>query len=115
MNILIVYLLFIACIFTSSCSQLLLKKGALKQYSGIKVYLNKEVIIGYCIFFLVTIFSTYLYKYIDLSIGTLLDSLGYIFVTALSLLFLKEKLTFKKTIGIILIASGVCICILFKP
>lgn len=109
MNSLLYVILFVLCVFTSSCAQILLKKGSLNNQSGIKAYLNKYVISGYSIFLLMTVFSTFLYKKLDLSLGTALDSLGYIFIIVLSYAFLSEKLTKKKVFGIIVIALGVII------
>lgn len=99
--------LFILCVFVSSCSQILLKKAALQGNIGIKTFLNKKVVLGYGIFFVVTVLVTQLYKYIDLSLGTLLDSFGYIFVIGLSVIFLKEKISVRKLIGMFLITIGV--------
>lgn len=111
MNPVVSALCFLGCVLASSCSQILLKKGALKNRKGIWMYLNSYVIIGYSIFLSVTLFSTYLYKFINLSVGTLLDSSGYIFVTVLSALFLKEKISKRKTLGICLIVGGILICL----
>lgn len=105
-------LCFLGCVFASSCSQISLKKSALKDRKGIWVYLNGEVIFGYGVFFLATLCSTYLYKYINLSLGTLLDSCGYIFVTVLSVLLLKEKVSKRKIFGICLIFTGILITLM---
>jgi drug/metabolite transporter (DMT)-like permease len=103
-------LIFAICVFISACSQLLLKRAANRGYIGLKVYLNKEVIIGYAIFLCVTFVTLYLYKHIQLSTGALLESLSYyIFIPLISLLFLKEKISKKKLLGIGLILSGVII------
>jgi drug/metabolite transporter (DMT)-like permease len=91
----------------------LLKKSADKHYAGLKIYLNKETIIGYGIFLLATFVAVLLYRYIALSTGALLDSLGYIFTSILSYIFLKEKLSRKHIIGIILIVVGIVVYALF--
>lgn len=102
-------LCFLGCIFISSCSQILLKKSALENRTGIWVYLNFQTVAGYGIFFLVTLCTTYLYKYVSLSLGTLLDSSGYIFVTVLSVLLLQEKVSKRKIFGLCLILAGILI------
>lgn len=99
------------CVFISSCSQILLKKGSKIEKKGIYIFLNKYVICGYTIFFTVTLIVTYLYKYIDLSIGALLDSAGYVFITILSCIFLKERVSKTKVFGIIVILIGIFICV----
>ena len=100
------------CVFISSCSQILLKKGSSKENKGIYIFLNKNVIIGYSIFFLITLLVAYLYKYIDLSVGAVLDSSGYIFISVLSYIFLKETISKKKMLGIFVIIIGILICVL---
>ena len=100
-------LLFVCCVFASSCAQIILKKGALKGYRGLRSYINPYVGIGYFIFFAMTLCSTYLYRYIPLSLGNLLDSTSYIFVAALSWLFFKETLSKRKIAGLLLIIVGV--------
>lgn len=107
-----IYLLtFIICVFISSCIQIVLKKAALKERKGLKVFANLEVIVCYIVFLGVTFCTTYLYKHVELSVGTLLDSLGYVFIIILSVVFLKEKMTINKFIGVSLVILGVFICI----
>lgn len=97
-------------VFISSISQILLKKSANKEHgSFLKEYLNPIVIISYTIFFIATLLSVYAYKGIPLSMGAILDSSGYIFVTVLSAIFLKEKATAKKIIALSLILLGIVI------
>lgn len=103
---------FIACVFFSSCSQILLKHSAVKGYKGIKTYLNFETLLGYGIMFLAMFGATILYKHIDLSVGTVLDSLGYVFVLVLSMLILKEKISVGQIKGMVLIMLGTVICCL---
>ncbi|MBR3464680.1 MAG: EamA family transporter [Clostridiales bacterium] len=97
-------------VFISSISQILLKKSANKKHgSFIKEYLNPIVIVSYMIFFCATFMSIYAYKGIPLSMGPVLDSSGYIFVTVLSAIFLKEKPTPKKVIALLIIITGIVI------
>lgn len=103
-------LVLVGGVFISSVSQIMLKKSANKKHeSFIKEYLNPIVIISYSIFFIATLMSIYAYKGIPLSMGAILDSTGYIFVTVLSTIFLKEKPTFKKIIALTVIISGIII------
>ena len=105
------YALVLVCgVFISSISQILLKKSANKKHNSfIKEYLNPIVVISYFIFFLATLMSVYAYKGIPLSMGPILDSSGYIFVTVLSAIFLKEKATAKKVIALSLILVGIVV------
>ena len=105
-------ILFFLCVLASSCAQILLKIGATKQLQGIRQYLNSYVIMGYGIFFTMTLCSTYLYRYISIVSGTILDSFGYVFVSGLSIIFFKEKWNKKKNMGIIFILFGTLIVLL---
>lgn len=103
-------LVLVAGVFISSVSQILLKKSANKEHgSFIKEYLNPIVIVSYSIFFIATLMSVYAYKGIPLTMGILLDSTGYLFVTVLSAIFLKEKPTVKKVIALGIIISGIVV------
>lgn len=108
----IAMVLFLVCVMASSCAQISLKMGTTKQYQGIMQYLNPYVIFGYGIFFAMTLCSTYLYRYISIVSGTILDSFGYIFVSVLSIIFFKEHWSKKKTLGLIFIVIGTMLVLL---
>lgn len=111
MNDLVLYMgIFIIGVFISSASQIVLKKSAQKKYPNkIREYLNVRVIVAYIVFFLATFFGLYAYKVVPLSYGPILESTGYIFVAVLSWIFIKEKITLKKGIGIATIIIGIVI------
>lgn len=103
-------LIFVFGVFISSISQIILKKAALKEYPNkIREYLNARVIFAYIIFFGATLCSIWAYKVIPLSLGPILESAGYLFVAVLSWLFLKEKITKKKMLGLSVIIIGIII------
>lgn len=109
-NFVLGILIFVAGVFVSSVSQILLKKSAEKKYeSRLKEYLNLRVIIAYLIFFSATLCSVFAYRYIPLSLGPILEASGYIFVFILGYLFLKEKFSPRKIIGLITILVGILI------
>jgi multidrug transporter EmrE-like cation transporter len=102
--------IFVFGVFISSVSQIILKKAASKEYpSKIREYLNARVIFAYIIFFGATLCSIWAYKVIPLSLGPILESSGYLFVALLSWLFLKEKITKKKMLGLSIIIIGIII------
>lgn len=102
--------IYILGVFVSSIAQILLKKSAnIEKENKLKEYLNFKTIFAYGIFFGATLCTLFAYKYIPLTMGTILETTGYIFVTILSYFFLKEKITKKKLIGLIIIISGVLI------
>ena len=103
-------LIFITSVLISSISQILLKKSADKIYANkIKEYLNSIVIFSYVLFILSTLITIYAYKGVPLSLGPILESTGYIFVTLLGFLILHERVNMKKMVGMILIILGVAI------
>lgn len=103
-------LLFLCAVFVSSVSQIMLKKSADKTYeSKIKEYMNLRVIIAYGLFFGATLITVIAYKYIPLSLGPILESSGYFFVTILGMIFLKEKVGKKKAIGLLIILIGIIV------
>ncbi len=103
-------LIFVFGTFISSVSQIILKKSANIEYpSKIREYLNPRVILAYAIFFGATLCTILAYKKIPLSLGPILESSGYIFVAVLSYLFLKEKISKKKLLGLSVIIIGILI------
>lgn len=103
-------LIFIFGVFISSISQIVLKKSAQIDYgSKIREYLNPRMILAYMIFFGATLCSVWAYTVLPLSLGPILESAGYIFVAVLSWLFLREKITKKKLLGLSVIIIGIVI------
>ena len=101
---------FLCSVLISSISQILLKKSADRTYdSRLKEYLNPLVIVAYIMFFCSMMITMYCYKYVDVSAGPIFESAGYVFVGILGFIFLKEKFTVKKTIGMILILLGIVV------
>ena len=102
--------IFLISVLVSSVSQILLKISAGKAYdSKIKEYLNAPVIIAYGLFFLSTVVTVLAYKYVDLSLGPVLEATGYIWVTLLGYLILKEKVSRKKMLGLVVIIVGIIV------
>ena len=96
--------------FISSAAQVLLKKVAMKEHCSVKdEYLNKNVIIAYMIFVLATFLSIYAYKGIPLSMGAVLESTSYLYITIFGAYFFKEKITVRKIVAIVFIISGIII------
>ena len=101
---------FITSVFISSLSQVMLKKSADKTHKSlIAEYLNPRVIFAYTLFFLSTLVTVYAFRYVPLSFGPILESLAYVFIGILSVFVLKEKITKKGIIGMIVIIAGVIV------
>lgn len=102
--------IFLTGIFISSISQIILKKSAMETHENVlKEYLNLQVIGAYAIFIMATFCSIYAYKEVPLSLGPILEATQYIFVALLSYIFLKEKISKRKLMGLIIIFAGVII------
>lgn len=103
-------IVFLLSVLLSAMSQILLKKSAKIQYnSGIREYLNARVIIAYGIFFLSSLVTVYAYRGVPLSLGLILEATGYIWVSILGYVFLKEKIGKKKLAGLVLIVLGIVV------
>lgn len=103
-------LIFISASLISAFSQILLKIAAKEPHrSWIYEYLNVKVICAYFIFFLATLITVYCYKVVPLSLGAMLESSGYVFVTVLGYLILKEKVSKQKLAGMALVVAGVIV------
>ena len=104
------YILGLLSVTIASFSQILLKKGAMKQYdSFIKEYLNVFVISGYVMMFGSVFLTMIVYRGMDFMNVPVLEAVGYVLVPVLSYLFYKEKLTMKKILGIIFILAGIVV------
>lgn len=102
--------IFISSVLISSMSQILLKQSANTTYSSkLKEYLNCKVILAYILFFVSTIITIIAYKHIPLSLGPVLESFGYIFVSILGFIFLHEKIGIRKLIGMLVVLIGVSV------
>lgn len=110
MELIYYYLLALLSVSIASISQIVLKKSAIKKYDSIiKEYWNPYVVIGYGMLFSSMILTIIVYSGLEFKIVPVLESVGYILVMILSLLFFREKITLKKAIGTILILAGVII------
>jgi small multidrug resistance pump len=92
----------------ASFAQVLLKMSALKKHtSTIKEYFNAYVIVGYGMMVISTIATIFAYHGLDYKNGPVVESLGYIFIMILSLMFFHEPITKRKILGNALILIGV--------
>lgn len=102
--------ILLASVFISAVSQVMLKKSALKTYdSPIKEYLNPLVIFAYALFVGTTLLSVIAYKGIPLSLGPVLESTAYVYVTVFGVLIFKERMTKGKLGALALIIVGIVV------
>ena len=103
-------LLFLLNVFLAACSQVLLKKAAMKHYDSVlKEYLNPTVIIAYALFFGTTVLGVLAYRGIPISLGPVLEATSYLYVTLFGVLIFHEKMTKRKTAGLVLIIAGILV------
>ncbi|MCR4807319.1 MAG: EamA family transporter [Lachnospiraceae bacterium] len=102
--------IYVFSVFISAVSQILLKSSANIKYDNpIKEYLNPRVIIAYAIFFLATLVTIYAYKGIPLSLGPILETTGYLWVSLLGYFILKEKISRRKMAGLVVVIVGIVV------
>ncbi len=103
-------LVYLAAVFVSSVSQVLLKRSANAEHGGRwREYFNVRVVAAYGLFFLATLITVTALRYIPVSLGTVLESTGYLYVTVLGIVFLKEKVSGRKWLGLAVIVAGILI------
>lgn len=91
-------------------SQLLLKTSANRPHVGFwKQYLNWRVITGYVMLLISMLFAVWAYAGMDYKYGPAIESIGFALVAFLSWWILKEKMTFRKVLGIGLIVGGLIV------
>ena len=96
--------------FISSLAQVWLKGAAIKKYNNLKdEYFNKSVIAAYSVFIISTLLSVYAYKVIPLSMGAVLESTSYFYVTIFGAYFFKERITTRKIVALLLIVIGIVV------
>lgn len=96
--------------FISSAAQVLLKKAAIQEHCSVKdEYFNKYIVVAYGIFVLSTFLSIYAYKGIQLSMGAVLESTSYLYITIFGAYFFNEKITLQKVIALVFIIVGIVI------
>ena len=101
--------LLLLSVFISSVAQIILKKAAKTYESTLKEYMNPMVIGAYGLFFCSVILTMLALKHVPLSMSPILESTGYIFVSVMGYIFLKERFSRRKLMGFALILAGIVI------
>ena len=97
-------------VFISCASQVLLKKSsAIKYSSWIREYLNVRVMSAYFVFFLATLLTIFAYRAVPLTTGAMLESSGYLWVTAFDRIFFKQKITKRRILSLLIIILGIVV------
>ena len=103
-------LIAISGVVIAGFSQILLKKGAMREHvSFLDDYLNLPVISGYTLMFAAVLVGMLSYRGVQYMTVQIIESLGYILVPVLSYFFFGEKFTKNKVIGIAIILIGIAV------
>ena len=95
-------------VFVSSIAQVMLKLEALKAHDSlIKEYLNPLVIGAYVLMLVSTLMLIISFKMIPLSMGPVLETTSYIYVTIFGVVIFKEKLSRSKIVALLVILAGI--------
>lgn len=105
------YILVISSVFLAACAQMLLKQGARQQYAKWwQQYVNAWVISGYAIMFATMMINVFaMSRGVQIKELSIIESMSYLFVPALSFFVFKETLTWRKILAIAIIIIGVIV------
>ena len=99
----------------SAASQLLLKKAADNpRYTGLRFYVNPKVIFAYGLFLGCMVLNVVALQTLDLTVASVLEASGFLYVMVLGALFLGEKITPRKLIGNVLIVTGIVLTLVIQ-
>lgn len=97
-------------VLVSAISQVLLKKASIYKYSSrVREYLNPLVLIAYIMFIGSTFMTILSYQGIPLSMGPIIESTSYIYVTIFGVMIFGEKLNKQRCLGLLCIIIGIII------
>ena len=105
------YLLVIFSVLSAAGAQMLLKQGAKNQYPTlIGQYLNPWVVGGYAVMGCSLLLNVFCLSHgVQVKELSIIESLSYLFVPALSWIFFKESITWRKAGAIAVIMVGVAV------
>lgn len=105
------YILGIVVVFVSSLSQILLKLAANdKNNRSFKTVFNFKVILAYVILFaMMFVNARFVYQHVEMNSIAIIEAFAYVFIPVLSLFVLREKISQRQWIGIILILIGILV------
>jgi drug/metabolite transporter (DMT)-like permease len=99
----------------SAASQLLLKKAADDpRFTGLRFYINPLVIAAYALFFGCMVANVFALRTLDLTVASVLEASGFLYVMVLGALFLREKITPRKLLGNALIVLGIVVTLVVR-
>ncbi len=107
----IIYIGLIGMTFMGSVASLFLKRAS--GSDGIRnMILNPYFYIGGMLYFLSAVLNIWILHFLDYSVVLPLTSLTYVWTMISSYLVLKEKITWKKIVGVLLVFVGAIIVVM---
>ncbi|MBQ9165883.1 MAG: EamA family transporter [Oscillospiraceae bacterium] len=104
------YVLAIIAVVISSVSQVLLKKKADQAPKNfIMKFLNLPVIVSYILLFASMMLNSLALREMDVSVLPCITATSFLWIMVLSAIFLGEKPTRRKVIGVVMILVGVVV------
>jgi drug/metabolite transporter (DMT)-like permease len=105
------YAAVIAGVFITALAHMLLKSGAVLSSgrASIRLWLNPWSIAGYSMLLGVTLMNLYGFKVVPIRANVVLSPAVFFFVTLLSVVFLRERLTRVQVAGCALILAGIAV------
>ena len=101
-------------VFLASIAQAMLKHAAQqKSRTRMQAYLNPWVISAYAILFGTTFLAIYAYRGIPLSMGAVLESTSYLYVTFWGYRLFHETVNRRKVLALCLIVAGIAVFSVF--
>ncbi len=110
-NLILPSLIRMSGVLLAAFAQILLKQEAMKKHdSFIREYVNPRVILGYMITFGTLALTILAYQFhLPVAWSNVIERLEYPFVTLLSVLILREKVSPKKWAALAVIMAGILI------
>ncbi len=106
-------LIYLVTPLVAAVSQLLLKKAAdHPAHTGFRFYVNPLVLLAYALFFGCMLANVYALQTLDLTIASVLEASGFLYVMVLGALYLQERITPRKLIGNVLIVLGIIVTLI---
>ena len=103
-------IIFIFAVVIGSVSQVLLKQSALKMHDTVvKEYLNLSVMSAYALLFISFALTVAAYRTIELRLTPVFDSMSYLIVPLLGVIFFGDRIKKGQLYGLLLIIGGIVI------
>nr|WP_023625215.1 EamA family transporter [Clostridium tyrobutyricum] len=100
------YLVLVCMTIIGAFAGFSLKKSTSQSSSIFKVILSKWFYIGSFLYLMGALLNIYVLKFLPYTVVLPMTSLTYIWTMIISFYLLKEKITFKKILGVMLILIG---------